>query len=257
VTQRSGEHNRLILDQFTKQAAPFAEMPAHSEETAMKLLLDVAQPRPEDDALDVACGPGLVACALAPYVRHVTGIDLTPAMIDQARARQESLGLGNLSWRIGEAEDLPFEDCSFSLVLTRYSFHHLLNPLAALREMARACAPDGRILVIDVAAEPEKVESYNRMERLRDPSHVSALTRREFQRLGEDAGLRLERSAFYRLETPLERILAASFPNPGDEETLRRMVTEDLGKDRLGVGAFQTDDGIRIAFPIGIFAYRR
>ena len=37
---------------------------------------------PEDDVLDVACGPGLVACALAARAKHVTGIDLTPAMID-------------------------------------------------------------------------------------------------------------------------------------------------------------------------------
>ena len=40
---------------------------------------------PKDDVLDVACGPGLVACALAPAARHVTGIDITPAMIEQAR----------------------------------------------------------------------------------------------------------------------------------------------------------------------------
>lgn len=51
------EQRRLILDQFTKQAVPFAEMPAHSNEESLKLLIEMAQVGLEDDVLDVACGP--------------------------------------------------------------------------------------------------------------------------------------------------------------------------------------------------------
>src|SRR5262249_17334129 len=140
------DHQRLILDQFTKQAVPFSQMQNHSPE----LLLAVAGAGPADTVLDVACGPGLLACAFARVVLHVTGIDLTPAMIEQAKVLQQSHGLTNLSWHVGDVQPLPFAAGSHSLVFTRYSFHHFLDPQAVLAEMVRVCAPVGRVVVADV-----------------------------------------------------------------------------------------------------------
>jgi ubiquinone/menaquinone biosynthesis C-methylase UbiE len=77
MSTRADEHRQLIVDQFTKQAIPFSQMQNHSPE----LLLDVSMVGQEDTVLDVACGPGLMACAFAKIARRVTGIDLTPAMI--------------------------------------------------------------------------------------------------------------------------------------------------------------------------------
>jgi ubiquinone/menaquinone biosynthesis C-methylase UbiE len=58
---------------------------------------------------------------------------------------------------------LPFRDAAFSLVVTRYSFHHFLDPQAVLAEMVRVCAPGGRVAVIDVfTSTPEEAEAYNR-----------------------------------------------------------------------------------------------
>src|SRR5207249_4832525 len=54
-----------------------------------------------DTVLDVACGPGVLACAFAEVARHVTGIDITPAMIERAQALQQSKGRTNMAWRIG------------------------------------------------------------------------------------------------------------------------------------------------------------
>ena len=98
-------------------------------------------------------------------------------MIEQAQALQQAQGLTNLTWRIGNVLPLPFPDASFSLVFTRYSFHHLLDPEAVLAEMVRVCSPGGRVAVVDVfTSSPEQAEAFNRMERLRDPSHVRALS---------------------------------------------------------------------------------
>ena len=91
-------HQDLILDQFTKQAIPFATAPGIKDEEALKLLIDFTGAGPQDTVLDVACGPGLVACAFAQVVRHATGIDLTPAMIEQARTLQQKKGLTNMTW---------------------------------------------------------------------------------------------------------------------------------------------------------------
>src|SRR5207249_3389079 len=170
------EQRRRIVDQFTRQAVPFSEIHARDAAEVHRLLTATAGITPADDVLDVACGPGLVACDVARVARHVTGIDLTPAMIDQARARQQSLGLTNLTWVVGDAHPLPFPDGSFSRVVTRYSFHHVTDPAGVFAGMARVCAPGGRVTVCDVfTTSAEQAAGYDRLERLRDPSHTRAL----------------------------------------------------------------------------------
>src|SRR5947209_8771537 len=146
-------------------------MPDHSPE----LILSASEVGPTDTVLDVACGPGVLACAFAQAVRSVTGIDVTPAMIEQAQALQQARARTNMTWRIGDVLPLPFFDASFSLVFTRYSFHHFLYPKAVLAEMVRVCTTGGRVVVVDVfTTSPEQAEAFNRMEKLRDPSHVRA-----------------------------------------------------------------------------------
>jgi SAM-dependent methyltransferase len=251
MSKRAEEQRRLILDQFTRQAVPFAEMPAHSNEESVRLLIDLAHVDPEDDVLDVACGPGLVACPLAEVARQVTGLDLTPAMIEQAQMKQRATGLTNLTWLVGDAVPLPFPDASFSVVVTRYSFHHFLDPQAVLAEMVRVCRPEGRVAVIDVfTSSPEQAEAYNRVEKLRDPSHVRALSLEELTGLCQDAELRDVRTGFYKLDVPLEELLARSFPNPGDADCIRQTFADDISVDRLGVGAHHRDGAIHFAFPI-------
>ena len=257
MTDRAEEQRRLILDQFTRQAVPFAEMPAHSNDEANRLLIDLAGIGPADTVLDVACGPGLVACALAEVARHVTGLDLTPAMIDQARVRQKARGLTNLTWLVGDAVPLRFPNAAFSVVVTRYSFHHFLEPRSVLAEMVRVCRPAGRVAVIDVfTSSPEQAAAYNLVEKLRDPSHVRALSLEELSGLCLDAGLRDLRTAFFKLEVELEALLAASFPNPGDAYRIRRTFEDDLGVDRLGLGAHRRGGAIHFAFPIVALAGR-
>jgi ubiquinone/menaquinone biosynthesis C-methylase UbiE len=187
MTDKADEHQRLILEQFTRQAVPFSQMQNHSPE----VLLAASGAGPEDTVLDVACGPGLMACAFARVARHVTGIDLTPAMIEQAKVMQQADALTNLTWHVGDVQRLPFADASFSLVFTRYSFHHLLDPKAVLAEMVRVCSNGGRIVVVDVfTSGPEQAQAYNRMEKLRDPSHVRALALEELTGLVTQAGMR-------------------------------------------------------------------
>ena len=129
---RQEEQRRLIVEQFTKQAVPFSEMPHHNDEDTNRLVIETAGIGPEDTVLDVACGPGLITCAVARIAHHVTGIDITPAMIDEARKRQQSMGLMNMEWKIGDVTPLPFAGSSFSAVITRYSFHHFLEPETVL-----------------------------------------------------------------------------------------------------------------------------
>ncbi|MEY2834098.1 MAG: hypothetical protein RLZZ574_3358 [Cyanobacteriota bacterium] len=245
-------HQELIIDQFTRQAIPFTQVPAHSNEESLSLLSQMANLTSEDDVLDVACGSGIVACAFAPIVRHVTGIDLTPAMLKQAQIMAKQRGLANLSWQQGDIEALPFADASFSLVLSRYAFHHFLHPEVVLAEIVRVCRPGGRILIADVVMPPEQIKAYNELEKLRDPSHTRALTLEEFQILFGQTALQNVRLAFYKVKIPLEQQLAASFPNPGDIVQIRQLVQDDQGVDRLGINAHLRDGEIWYEVPISV-----
>jgi ubiquinone/menaquinone biosynthesis C-methylase UbiE len=254
---KKNEHDKAIVDQFTRQAVPFSLQPAHSQEAFLNLILESSGVGPEDTVLDVACGPGLVACALAARARHVTGIDLTPAMIARARQLQAEQGLTNLSWQIGTVLPLPYEDASFSLVVSRYSFHHFLDPRAVFAEMVRVCTPGGRVLVADVTMEAAKRDYFDFEEKLRDPSHTRSLTPEEFQRLAGEFKLQEITTAFIKSERNLETHLKASFPHPGDDDKVRKIFREDLGKNELGLGAYWQGDQIYFAYHIIILVGRK
>src|SRR5437764_14296190 len=111
VTSNAG----TVLDQFTRQAAPFANSAAMRDEDALRLLVEFSGAGAHDTVLDVACGPGLVVAAFAKLSRHATGIDLTPAMIDKAREHADALSLANVAWRLGNVLPLPFPDAAFAV----------------------------------------------------------------------------------------------------------------------------------------------
>lgn len=159
--------------------------------------------------------------------------------------------------QIGNVLPLPFSDCAFSLVVTRYTFHHFLDPKAVLAEMVRVCRPGGTVLVSDVTMAPEKRDFFDVEEKLRDPSHTRTLTQAEFLQMTEELKLREIRHQFVRSERNLETHLKVSFPNPGDVEKIRRLFREDIGKDALGLGAHLEGDQIYFAYPIIIMAGKK
>lgn len=248
-------HRARIVDQFSRQAIPFTQVPGHLD--ALQILVELSGVSAQDTVLDVACGPGLVACEFARHAAQVTGMDLTPAMIAQAEKRQRELGLENISWAVGDAVPLPYPDNSFSQVITRYSYHHLLDPAQALEEMIRVCRPGGTVLVADVAMDPDNVELYDRLELLRDPSHTHALSTDEFAALFQDSGLVDCRFSSYGVDIELEAQMKASFPKEGDEVKVREMIIGDIGKDRLGIKAREENGKILYTVPISVYAGRK
>jgi len=244
-------HRDVIVDQFTKQAVPFSTAPAIRDREALERLVAFAGAGPDDTVLDVACGPGIVACAFAAAARQVTGIDVTPAMIERARALAAEKQVANVDWRVGDVVPLPYPDGAFSIVVSRFAFHHFPEPRAVLTEMRRVCAPGGSVVVVDLLAsdDPRKAAAFERMERLRDPSHVRALRLAELVALFADAGLGRPRAGFSRLVVDVEGVLSRSFPAPGDADVISRMFVDSLADDELGLETRR--DGERI-----LFAYR-
>jgi ubiquinone/menaquinone biosynthesis C-methylase UbiE len=246
-------HNDSIISQFTKYAAPYRQFSEHSNQHGLELMLKLSKPQPNDVVLDVACGTGIVSCEFARFVSHVTGIDLTPAMIEQAKQTQQEKQLKNMTWMVGDvSKPLPFDNSSFSMVVTRYSLHHLLEPKKVLQEMKRVCADNGKILVIDVTPDPAKADAYNRVEKLRDPSHVRALALAELENIMGEAGLANLEVEHQDLEVELEGMLQASCPSQDDANKVRLLFKEDLTKNNLGVRSHLKDNKIYFYFPISM-----
>lgn len=105
--------------------------------------------RPGDRILDVGCGPGTITADLARRVPDgaVVGVDRAEGVLDEARAAAD--GLDHVSFRVADVHALPFDDGSFDVVHAHQVLQHLVDPVGALREMARVTRRGGIVAVRD------------------------------------------------------------------------------------------------------------
>src|SRR4051812_40017232 len=134
-------HSGTIRDEFAHQADSFARSPTMTLAETLDVLVDLVPEDPEARWVEVACGPGLIARALAPRVGSVIGTDLTPAMIDKARADAAATGARNVTFEVGDATALDLPDDSLDGAITRFSLHHIPAPVRVLEEMRRVVKP--------------------------------------------------------------------------------------------------------------------
>jgi ubiquinone/menaquinone biosynthesis C-methylase UbiE len=256
---RNANHQAEIVDQFTRQAQQFAASPELHKEAALTLLTDAAEPQADDDALDVACGPGTVVAAFARKVRRAVGLDATKKMLDEARSLAANEGLANTEWHQGDVYALPFADASFDIVSCRFAVHHFEDPPRAFAEMVRVCRQNGRIVLCDGMAsdDPTKAEAFNRMELLRDPSTVEFRTLDYLKALFANAGLPPPTARFYQVAGDIERLVAMSFPAGDDRDGLRRILEDAVDGDKLGMNAERRDGKIRFGYPSVVLAARK
>lgn len=108
-------------------------------------LVRFAGVRPGDSVLDAACGTGVVAITAARAGARVSGLDLTPELLEHARSNQRIARCEQIDWTEGDVENLPYPDESFDVVLSQ--FGHMFAPRAgvALAEIRRVLKPNGRI----------------------------------------------------------------------------------------------------------------
>ena len=245
-------HREQILDQFTRQAVPFSTAPGIRDQTALQLLVDASSVTSADNVLDVACGPGLVVRAFAGVAAQVTGIDVTPAMI--TRARELVGALSNVGLDTGDVSALPYGDHEFSVVVSRYAFHHFPDPRAVLAEMKRVCRPGGRLVVCDLLGsdDPDKAATFHELEMVRDPSHVRSRRLEELQGYYRALGLAPELVAMYRLEFELEGLLSRSFPADGNIDRLRERYLAGIENDGLGLHLTRVGKEIHGAYDVAI-----
>ncbi|UNZ16730.1 methyltransferase domain-containing protein [Streptomyces sp. 891-h] len=107
--------------------------------------------RPDHRVLDIGCGPGTITADLAALVPQgsVTGLDAAAGVLEQARATAAERGVTNAEFTTGDVHALRFADGSFDVVHAHQTLQHVGDPVGALREMRRVCAPGGVAAVRD------------------------------------------------------------------------------------------------------------
>lgn len=171
-------HHDVVRREFARQADGFGHRGSFFAAASTAAWIDEgARLAPGDIVLDAGGGAGDLSRALAARARQFVVADLTGALRDVGRDAAERDGVGNVLFVRAELEDLPFPDRSFDAVLCRFVVHHLADPARALAELTRVCRPGGRVVVADLVAVDDAVaDHHNALERLRDPSHTTALT---------------------------------------------------------------------------------
>ena len=145
--------SEVIRQHWDRRAGSFDNEGGHGlvsdaqRQAWLELLSSVAGDAPLD-ALDVGCGTGFLAMRLAELGHRVTGIDLSPQMLERARAKAEDAGL-QIAFRVSDAVALDSADESYDLVVARHVIWNLPTPERGVAEWLRVLRPGGRLLLVE------------------------------------------------------------------------------------------------------------
>jgi len=223
---------RRQVDRFTGPDSPFAGSP-DAPPWVGPLTSDLL-------VLEVACGAAHVAETIAPHVWQVVAVDLTPELLAVAAGRLRGAGIDNVLLQEGNAEQLPFVDESFDLVVCRGSLHHFLNPRRALEEMVRVCRAGGRVAINDlVAPEAASRDALDALHRALDPSHVRCFLADELLHAWPD-GVAVTHEETMDIRLPID----IAITDQSDRDAVLEPLDAELaGGPATGFAPTRNDDG--------------
>lgn len=189
-----------VKRQFGANAEKYAASQTHAHGSDLQVVFSFLNPQPQMRVLDVATGAGHTAAMIAPAVQEVVASDLSAEMIAETNKLFASKGLNNAKAVVEDVEALSFPDASFDAVTCRIAAHHFLAIEKAISEIARVLKPGGVFVLEDsVSPQSKRLDRFiNSLEKLRDPTHVRAYTKREWRRMLIHAGFRVGHSEIYR-----------------------------------------------------------
>lgn len=218
-------------ERFAEHASEYVTSAHHAGGDDLDAVVRLADASPQWVALDVATGGGHTAIAIAPLVAGMVALDLTPEMLETARAHAEERGAAGIEFVLGDAEALPFPDESFDLVTCRIAAHHFPDVQKFADEVSRVLRPGGRFVLQDQCV-PESAAAaafLNTFERLRDPSHARALTQDAWQEVLRRAELDIDDVERFEKRMNLEHWSAMQGCTPETVAKLRELL-DDAGE---------------------------
>ncbi|WP_282701299.1 class I SAM-dependent methyltransferase [Streptomyces sp. CC219B] len=244
----------LSSRRFNKIADNFATSEVHRSSPTMEALHETLGPQTGSAICDVACGAGHLALSFADeYPARLVGVDPAPSMLDSFRklAAERSVTVETAQ---AAAEELPFPDGSFDLVVSRLAPHHFQDMPRAVGEMARLLRPGGRLAVIDLEGhEDPEIDALNHeLEVLHDPTHRRSYTLTEWIGFLQGAGLNVPVArggqAESRTGVPVKRWCEIASSGAEAEAAIRRRLAAAPAAHREALGI--REDGEEFLIPV-------
>jgi SAM-dependent methyltransferase len=193
-----------LSDVWGERADAYRASATHASDADLDIVVEMCNPHAGVKALDVATGGGHVARRLRDQGAEVVTTDASPGMKADVVCR---------------AEDLPFADGSFDVVVTRIAAHHFDDIGRAVGELARV---SNRLVVVeDTEYTSGEVEEA---EKLRDPTHVRSYSEDEWRTLLESGGLEVERVERFRKTHDFDDWLARCNCTGASAERVRELL---------------------------------
>jgi ubiquinone/menaquinone biosynthesis C-methylase UbiE len=237
----------LSSRRFDRIAANFATSEVHRSSPTMEALHETLGPQTGRAICDVACGAGHLALSFAAEEpARLVGVDPAPNMLESFRALAAERSAAVEAVR-STAEELPFPDASFDLVVSRLAPHHFPDLPRAVAEMARLLRPGGRLAVIDLEGhEDPEIDALNHeLEMLHDPTHVRSHTLAEWVDVLQGAGLNVPVArggqAESRTGVPVKRWCEIASSGARAERAIRARLAEAPAAHRAALGIREKD----------------
>jgi ubiquinone/menaquinone biosynthesis C-methylase UbiE len=141
---RTADYGEITKNQRNTWATGDFNQIARQNVGMAEALCETVDPHPGERVLDVGCGSGTAALVAERRYCDVTGLDYVPELIERAETRAQANGQ-TIDFRVGDAQDMPFPDNSFDVILSVYGVQFAPNQEQAARELLRVCKPGGKI----------------------------------------------------------------------------------------------------------------
>nr|GGG69497.1 methyltransferase [Virgibacillus oceani] len=238
-----------VKEVFSKNKEAYVSSSTHSTGSDLPLMIEWLKPKSTMIALDIATGGGHVAKQLSRHIGKVIATDLTEEMLENTSRHLTSIN--NISYKVADAENLPFDDHSFDIVTCRIAAHHFPNPDLFVQEVARVLKQDGKFLFIDnIAPDDHALDRFNNtLEKMRDYSHVRSRTILEWKSIFADFGLSIEKEKNRKKTLPYQEWIKRTLDSKNDMNRVEKFILEasDEIKEYFQV---RMEDGCIISFAI-------
>jgi len=225
-----------IIEQFDKTAENYSKDPFFSLGNDLEIILHEINPNSSMTVLDVATGAGHVAMKIAPFVKLVNAIDITPKMIEILKQNISNKNIKNIVAKIMPSDSLEFEDDTFDVVTCRFASHHFNDVTKFLSEIKRVLKSKGKLVLVDIIAPETKSMSdfVNLINKLRDHSHVKQFSKTEWE------------SMFFQQNYKIVKMQSNPLTHNLDD-WLARAKTSDLDSKKI-IDEFNSSTEARIQF---------
>ncbi len=182
-----------VKEFFGKHSSEYAKSTSHAKGNDLAKLISLMEPKENQICADFACGTGFTAVEIAKLVNLEYAIDTTEQMIEEARKLARDAKLENIIFLNEDITKTSLKSGTIHIVTCRRAAHHFEDKRKFLDEVRRVLRKGGRLGLVDMVRQPEDGQNVlNKMEIIRDRSHVEALSEKEWLKIIGESGFKVK-----------------------------------------------------------------